>query len=600
MNEDLEFLHFHFCNGIAGAAKGFNEARDSYRGINARFRCIGGVDVDPDAVRFFGREAGVQGTLLDLFDREQYTAFHGHPPPPGWREATIADIHLAAHYERPHVVFISAPCKGFSGLLAQSKSMTPKYQALNRLTLRCVWLMCEAWGDDPPEFIAFENVPRIGTRGSGLIEQIRTMLARYGYAVVTPNNYVHDCGELGGLAQSRRRFFLMARHMGKVPPFLYQPEKRPLRAVGEILGAMPMPNDPRGGPMHTMPNLQWKTWVRLAFVEAGGDWRSLNKLRVVDGKLADYLLVPSGRNDLYGVNAWGKPTGTITGDARPMKGAFAVADPRSPEYSPGYLGVSEWTKPSHTVSGRSTPSNGHFSIADPRFQGHEYGQYGVRAWGAPMGAVAAGTMPGQGGYAVADPRHTGPSKFNHCYRVVRFDDHAQAISSGGGKEQCVADPRINLQREKGDNYLTAGHYGVVPWADPCGAVSAAASADNGRWSVADPRLPEPADKGNFIIVSPDNTWHRPFTTLELAALQSFITPEQCWGPEPWNLDGISDSKKREFIGNAVPPESARAIASAVARALLMARSGETFALSAMPIWVQPFALALAIDIPEGQ
>ena len=32
--------------------------------------------------------------------------------------------------------------------------------------------------------------------------------------------------------------------------------------------------------MHRLPALHWKTWVRLAFVEAGSDWRSLNRLRV--------------------------------------------------------------------------------------------------------------------------------------------------------------------------------------------------------------------------------------------------------------------------------------------------------------------------------
>lgn len=122
----------------------------------------------------------------------------------------------------------------------------------------------------------------------------------------------HDCGELGGLAQSRKRFLLVARHMEKVPPFLYEPEKRSLRAVGDILGRMPLPGDLRAGPMHRVPSLQWKTWVRLAFVEAGSDWRSLNKLRVVDGKLADYLIVPDMHSGMLGVNAWKEHAGTVT------------------------------------------------------------------------------------------------------------------------------------------------------------------------------------------------------------------------------------------------------------------------------------------------
>jgi len=128
----------------------------------------------------------------------------------------------------------------------------------------------------------------------------------------------HDCGELGGLAQSRKRFLLVARHNVKVPSFLYQPPKRPLRAVGEILGRMPLPGAPIGGPMHAIPNLQWKTWVRLAFVEAGSDWRSLNKLDVVDGKLADYLIVPGNWHaGILGVKEWDETSCTVTGRADP-------------------------------------------------------------------------------------------------------------------------------------------------------------------------------------------------------------------------------------------------------------------------------------------
>jgi hypothetical protein len=61
---------------------------------------------------------------------------------------------------------------------------------------------------------------------------------------------------------------------------------------------------------------------------------------------------------------------------------------------------------------------------------------------------------------------------------------------------------------------------------PSGAVSAAAGHDNGRWSVADPRLPAASAKLVAVIRALDGTWHRPFTTLELAALQSLVDPEQ--------------------------------------------------------------------------
>ena len=581
-----EIRHFHLFCGLGGGAKGFNKAKPSVGTMTGRFRCLGGIDVDAPAIRDFERLTGTKGTVLDLFDRSQFIDFHGMEPPPGWCEATTADIQRAAGHERPHIVFLSAPCKGFSGLLSENRSRSDKYQALNRLTVRGVWLMLEAFADEPPELIVFENVPRIANRGRHLLDQIGDLLRHYGYAVAETT---HDCGELGALAQSRKRFLLVARHIEKVAPFLYEPDKKRLQAVGTVLGRMPLPGDAAAGPMHRVPNLQWKTWVRLAFVEAGSDWRSLNKLAVENGHLKDYLIVP--------------------------------------EYRAGYLGVNHWDDPMGTVAGRSTPSNGMFSVADVRFPaGGEYGQLGVRDWNESTGAITGQRSPIQGGFSVADPRHFGPAKHSNEFRIVPFVEAAQ-VTSAHGSGQCVADPRRagpsfgkymvtsfdktagtvisgsttgqgayavadprpNLDRKKGDNYLTAGHYGVTGWEDSSGAVSAAAGHDNGRWSVADPRMPAPSEKVVAVIRSLDNTWHRPFTTLELAALQSLIDPE-----EHFELEGLSDSDWRERIGNAVPPKAAEAIAGVMGMTLLLSWSGETFMLSSTPIWVQPVAIAISL------
>ncbi len=123
--------HFHFCCGLGGGARGFNRARPVVGNVEAQWECLGGVDVDPAGLRDFERLAGVPGTLLDLFTREQYTRFHGQQPPAGWTEATAEDIRRAAQNLRPDAVFISSPCKGASGLLSEATSKTPKYQALN-------------------------------------------------------------------------------------------------------------------------------------------------------------------------------------------------------------------------------------------------------------------------------------------------------------------------------------------------------------------------------------------------------------------------------------------------------------------------------------
>lgn len=596
-----EIRHFHLFGAIGGGADGFNKGEARIGNMVAKFRCIGSVDVDAAANRDFERRIGVKATTLDLFDRSQYVDFNGKEPPADWREATPADIRAAAGHEFPHIVFLSAPCKGFSGLLSENRSRTDKYQALNRLTLRGVWLMLEAFGDSPPELIIFENVPRIASRGRHLLDQIGALLRQYGYAVAETT---HDCGELGGLAQSRKRFLLVARHIEKVPPFLYEPQKKSLRSVGEVIGRLPLPGDPAGGVMHRVPALQWKTWVRLAFVEAGSDWRSLNRLAVVDGALRDYLIVPEMHNGTMGVMPWDSPMGTVTGNARPMTGNFSIADPRFPaggEY--GQLGVRAWDESTGTVTGQRSPIQGGFSVADPRpglkSNAHQ-NLYRVIAWGDVSKTVAGASHVAGGALSIADPRRVGPTYGK--YGVTGWGESSGTVISGSTTGQgayAVADPRPGLDRSKGDHYLTGGHYGVVPWDTSAGAVSSSACHDNGRWSVADPRasgfstgnegLPSAEERLVARIIAEDGTWHRPFTTLELASLQGLVDPE-----EQFELDGLSDSAWRERIGNAVPPPAAAAIASEMGRTLLLAWSGETFALGCTPIWVRPVAVALSV------
>lgn len=590
-----KLYHFHFCCGLGGGAKGFNKARPRVGNVEAEWECLGGIDVDPAGLADFSRLAGVPGTLLDLFTRDQYIRFHGKEPPPGWREATPEDVRRAAQGKRPDAVFISSPCKGASGLLSEKMSLTPKYQALNELTLRCIWLMGEAWANDPVPLIVFENVPRLATRGRHLLDQINSLLSGFGYAVAETT---HDCGELGGLAQSRKRFLLVARHVEKVPPFLYEPEKKSLRAVGDILGRMPMPGDiEAAGPMHRVPSLQWKTWVRLSLVEAGSDWRSLNKLAIEDGHLRDLIIVPEYRSGYMGVHGWNDSMGTVAGRSSPTNGAFSVADPRAPANALQYqqYGVRRWTDTSGAIIGVKSPGQGTFSVADPRPGGVRHNNvFRVVRMDGPAGTVTGGQSPTAGGQAVADPRYTNwhPGASSRKVNVVPWEGTAgtvtgsQQVASGA---LSIADPRV-LDRTKGDAYLTGGHYGVVGFDQSAGAVSASARHDNGRWSVADPRMPAANDRLTCIIQSLDGTWHRPFTTLELAALQSLVDPE-----EQLILDGLSDSDWRERIGNAVPPHAAEAIAHVMGTTLLLAGMGETFMLSSMPIWVRPVAVALSVS-----
>lgn len=514
--------HFHLFCGKAGGAIGFNNADARVGKLRAKMVCLGGVDSDPLAIEDFTRFAGVDGTVLDLFDREQYEAWHGHPPPADWREATADDIRKAAQNQRPDIVFTSPPCKGFSGLTKEGTAKSQQYTALNRLTIRGFRLVLRAWRNDPVPLLIMENVPRIAKRGRAFLDVITSMLERAGYVV---NTTVHDAGVIGNLGQTRKRFLLVARHKARVPPFLYEPLSGRLRTIGDVLKDMPLPETEGWGRIHQLPRLQWRTWVRLALVEAGKDWRSIQGLRVKDGMLQDYVLEEQAR-------------------------LIGMADPRTPE----------WT----------SERTGRISA---------YRQYGVRHWDETSGTVTGQAAVGSGSYSIADPRLDSDvsdrrhRRFCNVFRVRAWSEHSGTVTGGTGPTsggQTVADPRT-----------PGGH----PAAAPGGRGGPVAGP------LHPPRFrPDPVPR----IVSIDGTWHRPFTTLELAALQGFP-----WELMGGGLAGNSDAKWRERIGNAVPPPAAEAIASTMAETLLLARAGRTFTLSARPIWVQPIAAAVSMPSPSA-
>ena len=148
-------------------------------------------------------------------------------------------------------------------------------------------------------------------------------------------------------------------------------------------------------------------------------------------------------------------------------------------------------------------------------------------------------------------------------------------------------------------------------------MSGSACHDNGFNSVPDPRptdieaerfeLPAANDRLVCRIIATDGTWHRPFTTLDLAALQALFDPEEIFTAvqgeqgiewhcrEAFDLIDGSDVTKREWIGNMVPGAAATGMAETIGETILLAEQGETFFLSTREIWVKPGAMALAID-----
>ena len=529
-------LHL-FC-GLGAAALGMQEAEEEYRGTRGNFVTLAGIDCDPEACSDFETLTGAPAVQMDLFSREDYIAFHGHEPPPGWREATPEDLRQATGLIAPDVIFTSPPCKGFSGLLPTKSAKSEKYQALNRLTVRGLKLALEAYTDDLPGIILLENVPRITTRGAGLLEEIKTLLGGHGYLF---HEGTHDCGEIGGLGQRRKRYLLIARNPEKVKSFVYQPPKLRVRSIGEVIGPLPMPDDQAGGIMHRLPRLQWKTWVRLALIPAGGDWRDLEKIAPEQYRL-EYI--PRGGGP-FGVQDWRDSGATVIGNAS-IKGsnAAAVADLRLTERDTRHPGV-----------------------------------YRVVRWDEP-GPCVTGTRFGSGAPAVSDPRTGFKISTHHAiYRVGNWGEPARTITGAMGPNngaQSIADPRLGCRCRNGT-------MGVQAWDAPGKTVTGSGDVHSGATAVADPRIPADTEQGTWIIIALDGTWHRPLTTWELMALQGF--PLYMADGSPVVLAGKSDARWRERIGNAVPPLAAEAIGRQILRALLMS-AVDRFELSLTPIWVQ--------------
>lgn len=495
--------------GSGGGALGFLKAEARLLGAIARFECMGSIDFDRVACDDFERFTGSRALCADI------------------ESLTVDELLAFTGIVSPDVVFMSPPCKGSSRLLSAEKAKTEKYQRMNRLALAWTRLMLEAWGDAPPRLLLLENVPGLPTRAGGMLRELKSLLRAHGYKFSAG---FHCCGEIGGLAQRRKRFLLVARHAKRCPPTLYEPPKRRVRAIGEVLGKLPIPTSPAAaqwGVLHTMPRLSWRNWKRLALIPAGGDWRDL-----------EGILAGRARREVFRrhpVADWSTPSDAITGPGG--HAVEAVADPRTQTEEDvlrvrgangGVYGVHGWEDTAGTVTGGSdNPSRGAFSVADPRATDPDFvprGAYdagwGVLGWNDTARTIAGQGAPGQGAYAVADGRSPAPE-----VRRMTLDE-ALALD-------------------------------------------------------LDPSKPPP-----FIpmIVAEDGTWHRPLTLLELAVLQSY----------PTYIDGApiyfggTRNVIAEHIGNSVPPDAARPIGEQMLTVLLHA-DASSWALSSGggAVWVSP-------------
>jgi len=361
--------------------------------------------------------------------------------------------------------------------------------------------------------------------------------------------------------------------------------------------------------MHALPRISWLNWVRLALIPAGGDWRDLEgvlaegeerrakfKRHKVEcweqptgtisgsgsnavGNVAD----PRPFGHINRVRSWEEPACTVTSSPAPSSGGGAVADPRvgqlslaatkSPRHHGKYR-VEEWEEPAHTVIGATRPGSGAPGVADPRPRAWFRGTLGVAKWDQAAGTVTGNARACTGKFSVADPRVG--NAFDHGYGVLPWGAPSSTIAAGsypGQGAYSVSDPRVGCEPR-------AGAYGVLGWEEAANTITGHAKIDGGRFSVADPRKP-PTDAP--MIVAADGTWHRPMTTLELAALQGVPTTID---GEPLVLAGTSHRGWRQRIGNGVPPPPAQKIGEKMLVTLLQGDLGAFSLSSDSAVWVE--------------
>lgn len=473
------FSVLHLFCGIGGSALGTAAATAKLDVHTAKFVNAGGIDIDPQACEDFERLTGAPSMCIDLHN------------------LSVAQLKRFCP-KCPDVVMASPPCKGFSGLLGAKAARKKKYQQMNRLLTRAMFLVCSTW-ETVPKIIFFENVPRITSRGKKVIAEAKKIAEAHGYVFAMGN---HNCGEIGGLGQNRHRWFMVCRQPDALPASVYNPKKQRVRACGEVLDPLPVPGDTFvGGAMHSLPQLSWQNWVRLSLIPAGGDWRDLPGVLVNGqkkrekfrrqkvGKWEDPHPIVTGPGgsaaenvadprpvEAWGGNtkiaAWDRESPTVTANGRINgSGASAVADPILKRRH-GSLGVEPWDGASGTVTGADPTSQGGRIVADPILE-RRADALGVSGWSDPARTVTGEAYPSNGRFAVADPRFGNVDRVTDWTKPVGTVTHSPAPSSGGA---AVADPRFgNVER-------------VTPWNDPINTVGGARSPSGGAASVADPRF----------------------------------------------------------------------------------------------------------------
>lgn len=313
------------------------------------------------------------------------------------------------------------------------------------------------------------------------------------------------------------------------------------------------------------------------------------------------------QNGGFGVNSWNSPAHTVVGRAE-VANAWAcaatplAAGPRRARWSggrrgdrggavdprlscrqwSGAYGVCDPAEPAPTILAAMRHDNSAASYADTKLGYREAGD------------EAAGRHSGRGCYGVVDPTAPAPTIRGH----MEIRQAPGAIAA----PLASVDPRVDW--DPGEHKGRPHNYGVQDWSRPASTIRGKQTTQNSRASVAHPEYPVPTHRlvydadGELVLLgppildwdeicylviqSPDGSWHRPMTDLELAVLQSL--PAEHNG-EMLALRGPS-GKRREHIGNMLPKHAARAIARSM-RATLDQPRADFKLVGNGKIWVRP-------------
>lgn len=513
-------IGYLFCGAGVGAF-GADRAEVEVDGHVARVRNLGGIDFEQERCDTFTKLTGAPSLCADIgrMRPRELRAFFGE--------------------EAPYFMKWSPPCKGASRLTSKARAATKKYQDMNHLAVKAARKVLAAWPKGKgPVIVVIENVPAYRHRCPENLEEVLRLGRRRGYEVSVVE---HNLGEEAGLAQNRDRLTITWKDTTRCPVPVAMPTKKRLRGVGEVLGPLPFPDDPRAGKHHRLPRIEFLNVVRLALVPPGGDWRDLPPRggvvewleargwwppgvdtgpfrAMVEEHLGNPLKPGQERREVHRrhpVQHWEAPAPTVSGPGG--AGLSAVQDPRLEGVAMGKTGalhanqwkVTDWTAAGGTVTGATRPGSGAPSVADPRGLegvglGHapRRGAEGVASWDAPASTVRGVARHDNGGAAVADARALeglpliADGRKGTC-GVIPWDGTAGTVIgmpyvSGGSTPVSVADPRaldgLSMGSENPGRHSTK--YAVGDWSKPARTVTGSVQPGSGGQATGDQRLLE--------------------------------------------------------------------------------------------------------------